>query len=396
MIYLDNNATTALDPRVAEAMLSVWTSGPLNPSSQHAAGRRARTLLDDAVSELGKLLGTHCDQPGGPQLILTSGGTEANNVALTGIGDRRAPLVVSQIEHASVLEVAKAAEAAGRRVEWIPVDAAGVISLESLQRVLHRYDGGSDGFPRPALVSLMAANNETGVLQPISAAASQCRAAGVPLHVDATQIVGKLPFSFDELAVDALTFAAHKFHGPAGIGGLLLRESVPFRSPWQGGAQQLGQRPGTEAVALAVGAVTALRLALQSQPTAAQDPHGSWSDLIRRLRDRFESQLTEQLPDLVIHGCQAERLPGTSCIGFPGTNRQSMLMALDFAGIACSSGSACASGSSQPSYVLEAMAVADDLVDASLRFGLSRFSTEQEVDQAADVIVKACKDLRKR
>ncbi|MEX0824973.1 MAG: cysteine desulfurase family protein [Pirellulaceae bacterium] len=395
MIYLDNNATTALDPRVAETMLSVWRSGPLNPSSQHAAGRKARVLLDDAVSELGRLLGTRCDQPNGPQLILTSGGTEANNIALTGIGDPHAPLIVSQIEHASVLEVAKAAEKTGRRVDWIPVDASGVISLPTLERILQGDEHLAAGSPRPALVSLMAANNETGVLQPIAAAASLCRAAGVPLHVDATQIVGKLPFSFDQLALDAITFAAHKFHGPAGIGGLLLRESVAFRPAWQGGAQQLGQRPGTEAVALAAGAAAALRLALQTVDATTLDPISEPNASMRRLRDRFESHLLEQIPELVIHGRQTERLPGTSCIGFPGTNRQSMLMALDFAGIACSSGSACASGSSQPSYVLQAMAVADELVDASLRFGLSRFSTEEDIDRSTSVIVKAYKHLRK-
>jgi len=311
-------------------------------------------------------------------LILTSGGTEANNLALRGLGDRRAPLIVSQIEHASVREVALAAAAAGRPVHALPVDAKGVVSLEALETRLA-------GSPPPTLVSLMAANNETGVLQPIAEAASLCHAADVPLHVDATQWIGKLPFAFDETAIDAITFAPHKFHGPTGIGGLLLAPRVPFQPAWQGGGQQLGDRPGTEAVALAVGAAAALRLA---DPTAAAPP-------VARLRDRFETTLQQALPEVVIHGQAAPRLPGTSCLGFPGTNRQSMLMTLDFAGIACSSGSACASGSSQPSYVLQAMGVPDPLVEASLRFGLSRFSTETEIDQATAVIVKAYKDLRK-
>jgi cysteine desulfurase len=231
----------------------------------------------------------------------------------------------------------------------------------------------------------MAANNETGVLQPVAEAASLCHAAGVPLHVDATQWIGKLPFAFDETAIDAITFAPHKFHGPTGIGGLLLAPTVSFRPAWQGGGQQLGDRPGTEAVALAVGAAAALRLADSAEAALR----------IAQLRDRFETALQQALPELVIHGQAARRLPGTSCIGFPGTNRQSMLMALDFAGIACSSGSACASGSSQASYVLQAMGVSDALVDASLRFGLSRFSTETEIDRATAVIVNAYIDLRK-
>jgi len=372
MIYLDNNATTQLDRRAAEIMLDVWQRGPLNASSQHAAGRWARNRLDDAVSQLGQSLGADVDSPGGDSLVLTSGGTEANNLAIYGIGDSTLPLVVSASEHPSVLQCARNQTTTGREVRVIPVDSSGVIDLQAAAELI------TNAAPRPSLVSVMAANNETGVIQPIEQLAAICQSAGVPLHTDATQVVGKLAVDFRSLNVAALTASAHKFHGPAGIGLLLVRSGTALRPTMHGGEQQLGKRPGTEAVALVVAMAEALRIAIESRDSATV--------LLNTCREHLETTLQGEFPEIVIHGSGVARLPGTSCLSFPRAERQTMLMALDVAGICCSSGSACASGSSQPSHVLLAMGLARPLVDTALRFGFSRLSTLEESHQAAAAI----------
>ena len=379
MIYLDNNATTAIDPRVAEVMHHVACSGPLNPSSQHAAGRRARRLLDDAVVQIGRLLGAAVDRPGGERLIITSGGTEANQLALHGLGPGGCPWIISTIEHPSLLQSARAAQAAGRTVHWLPVDRRGIVSIAALDAILSRAAGDAP------VVAIMAANNETGVLQPVQQAAERCRSAGALLHVDATQWAGKLPLDFRQLGADAVALAAHKFHGPVGVGGLLLRAGLEIRPLWAGGAQQLGSRPGTEPVALAAGMAEALRIAVESMQ------HDR--DRIERLRNALERGLCEACGPVVIHGGDAPRLPGTSSIAFPGADRQSLLMTLDLAGVACSTGSACASGSSQPSHVLQAMGAAASEIASSLRLGLSRFSTSEEIDSAIGIISRAYANL---
>lgn len=382
MIYLDNNATTKIDPRVLEAIAQCWASGPLNASSQHGLGRAARNRLDEAISQLGGLLQADVDSPSGDALILTSGGTEANNLAIGGIGDPAAPLVISSIEHPSVLAAAAAQAAAGRSVRVIPVGADGVIDLEAAEQMI------AGAQPRPGLVSVMAANNETGVVQPLAAVAAICRTAGVPLHSDAAQWIGKLPFSFAACGATAVTLAAHKFHGPVGIGALVVRAGAKVRPQLHGGDQQLAHRPGTEPVALAVGMAEALRLASEALPES--------QTRLRQYRDRLEQGLGDAAEGLVVHGGAAERLPGTSCLSFPGIDRQTMLLALDVAGVACSSGSACASGSSQPSPVLRAMAVDPALVDGALRFSFSRFSTAEDTEQAIAIICRQYNRLRKK
>lgn len=370
MIYLDNNATTAIDPTVLQAMQNVWQHGPLNASSQHAAGRRARNLLDDAISQMGRCLGADVDSPGGDRLIVTSGGTEANQLAISGIGDPDGSLVISAIEHPSVLEAARHQAAGGRTVHVIPVDQHGVIQIDVARQLILQ------SAQRPALVSVMSANNETGVIQPIADLAAICRQAGVSLHVDATQSVGKQAVDWNRFDADALTVSAHKFHGPVGIGLLLVRRGITPRPQLFGGEQQLATRPGTEPVALAVGMAHALQLATDQLPRTQQT--------LGQLRDAFESDLLAQLPDLVVHGQAAPRLVGTSCLSFPAVDRQSLLMAFDLAGIACSSGSACASGSSRPSHVLQAMGLPLSQVDTALRFSFSRLSTPDDQRAAVD------------
>ncbi len=378
MIYLDNNATTQIDDQVLAEMQSAYQLGPLNASSQHAVGRKARMTLDEAISRIGQALGADVDSPGGDQLVITSGGTEANHLAMFGLSETDSPWIVSSIEHPSVLSTAVYASQQGRSVQWLPVDSSGRVDLAKAQELL-------DHQPLGTVVSVMAANNETGVLQPWIEIAECCRQRGLLCHVDATQWIGKLPFRFNETLASAVTIAAHKFHGPSGVGALLVRRGVKLRPVMQGGEQQLGLRPGTEPVALVVGMAKAMELANQRLAE---------SKGIEALRDRFEQIVSQQIEDVVFLGAEAKRLPGTSCFALPGIDRQAMLLALDMAGLACSSGSACASGSSRPSHVLQAMGAPDSLVDSALRIGLSRFSTLAEIERAAELIIKHCMRLR--
>lgn len=380
LIYLDNNATTVILPEVVDVMRQAWSHGPLNPSSQHAAGRRARSLLDQAAFQIGQCLGAQTHQPGGPQLLFTSGGTESNNLALHGLGPTQAHWLISRIEHPSILEVAKAQNQHGRNVHWLPVNRAGVVPIDAVEDTLREVPSGL------AVVCVMAANNEIGTLQPIDQLATICHRYNAHLHVDATQWIGKLPLDFEQLGAGSVAFTAHKFHGPIGIGGLLLAPGVSLRAQWQGGAQQFGQRPGTEAVPLVLGMAEALRIA-----TAGIS---QWNPVISKLRDQFENSLLARHRELVVHGAAAKRIPTTSCIGFPEVDRQSLLMSLDFAGVACSSGSACASGSSEPSYVLQALNLPEAIIDGSLRFGLSRFTTTQQITDAVQVVSQQYRRLR--
>jgi cysteine desulfurase len=380
LIYLDNNATTEIDPGVIEVMISCLASGPLNASSQHAAGRMARNQLDEAISTIGRWLIADVDSPGGDQLVLTSGGSESNNLALHGIGDSAAPLVVSAIEHPSVLAVAASMQTAGREVRVIPVLPSGIIDIEAARALIHLA-------PRAGLVSVMAANNETGVIQPTEVIAKICQEGGIPLHIDATQLIGKQSFDFQACGAAAITFTAHKFHGPAGIGGLLVRSGVQLRPLLVGGEQQFSKRPGTEPVALVVGMAKAIEFSVSAVASVAPR--------LRSLRDRLETRLADKIPEAVFHGKAVARLPGTSCFSLPGADRQAMLMALDLAGIACSSGSACASGSSRPSHVLQAMQVPEQEIESALRIGLSKFSTIDDVDQSATAICLQYQRLRR-
>lgn len=377
MIYLDNNATTAVCQASIDAMVRIWQVGPMNPSSSHAAGRRAAAELADQLDALLDLLGATSKGVVPDRIVLTSGGTESNNLVLTRLVPKDAVLAVSAVEHSSVLEAARALASAGQRVVTIPVDRTGIVRLDELERILHEQ--------HPALVSVMTANNETGALQPIRQVVSLCRETSTLVHTDAAQAIGKIPVSFTQLGVDAMTIAAHKFHGPPGVGALLIRSGLSIQPLMYGGQQQLGARPGTEAVALAAG----MRAAAQETTSDLSVT----SPQMQQLRDRFETQLSERLPRTVFHSQSVPRLPGTSCFSLPGADRQAMLMALDFAGVACSSGSACASGSSQPSHTLTAMGVEPALQHSALRLGFSRYSTAAEADQAVELICRAYNKL---
>jgi cysteine desulfurase len=397
-IYLDHNSTTPIDPRVAEAMACAWKECGANPASQHSLGRKARRMLEEAREGILELLGAKIGGMDADQLIFTSGGTEANNLAILGlayiasIGTKTGPgdpqrhpptLFVSPIEHPSV--TASAAEAQRRGCIQKPLFVNRDGEVEEI---------GSAGqlpftAPGPSIVTVMLANNETGVIQPVDflrkAEGGEAN-VGPLIHTDAVQAVGKIPVKFRELHVDAMTVAPHKFHGPLGIGALVLRHGVKLQTQMFGGFQQGGMRPGTENLALAVGFHAALKFAIDELTDRAAR--------MKSLRDELEESLRAEFPEMVIIGEKAPRLPNTSCVSFPGLDRQALVMALDLAGVACSTGSACASGSSEPSPTLVAMGLPKPVIDGAIRLSLGTFTTAEEVAEAARRIIKTIKHLR--
>ncbi len=373
-IYLDYNATAAVVPEVVRALDQWLQQGPLNPSSQHALGRKARQLLEDAREGTLALLRA---EPGS-RLIFTSGGTEANNLALRGLLRPGAgQVIVSRIEHPSLAQPARWLQRQGMPVAWLRCQDNGVVDLDHLQQLLQQPT---------QLVCVLAANNETGVLQPVTQIARMARQAGALFHTDAAQWAGKLPLDLSVWAADAVSLAGHKFGAPVGIGALILRPGVPLEPLLQGGPQEFQLRPGTEPAALAAALHLALRLACDNLPQKAQR--------MQQLRDRFERRLLEAFPEAVVHGGSVPRVPQTTNIAFPGTDRQRLLVRLDLAQVACSTGSACASGSSEPSPTLQAMGCAAWQIESSLRFSFGPETTPQELDEAAQRIIQAVRALQ--
>lgn len=381
MIYVDNNATTSMAVEVAQAISQAYESAFFNPSSQHQAGQKARRRLDDARETILNLLGAETTRFASDRLVFTSGGTEANNLALFGLGkETDGQVIISAVEHPSISEAADQLASRGVKVRVLPVDGNGVIDLTKIDPFL--------GEPT-RMVSVMLGNNETGILQPIRELAAICRDRDVPLHVDAVQGIGKIPVNFRALGASAMTLTPHKFHGPRGIGALVLDDHVKLNPSMFGGSQQLAMRPGTESVELAIGFERALQLAIEALPEAGPS--------MQTLRDRLETLLTDLIggDEMVIIGRDGPRLPHTSNVAFPGIDRQALVIALDMAGVACSTGSACASGSSEPSPTLIAMGLPEDVISGSIRLSLSRFTTEPEVDEVASRISNCFKHLRR-
>jgi cysteine desulfurase len=380
-IYLDHNATTPTRPEAVEAMARCYAERLGNPASQHRLGQRARQILDDARDRIAAILGADLSALRRDRLVFTSGGTEANNLAILGItqSDVAAPgqIIISAGEHQSVIEPAEHLLERGWRLDSLSLTLDGVVRADQLPALLSN---------QTRLVSVILGNHETGVLQPVAEMAGLCRRAGVPIHTDAVQVVGKMPVDFQALDVDAMSVAAHKFQGPLGIGALLVRKDVPIAPLMYGGHQQAGLRPGTESVALAVGMATALEL--------WQQEHEEYAKRLVALRNRFERQIVAGYPGAVVHGATAQRLPQTSNIAFPGLDGQMLLMALDLAGVACSVGSACSSGSTELSPTLRAMGLPNELVACSLRFSLGATTTEEDIDEAIRRILHVCRELK--
>jgi cysteine desulfurase len=382
MIYLDYNATTPVLPEVAEVMRPFLMEEFGNPSSAHALGRKARKALEDARERVAELFGAFPDE-----VIFTSGATEANNLALFGLaGEPLGHILASPIEHPCVVEPLRQLEARGFTIEWLRVGRDGVVQLPSPPGPLSHQ--GARGSSR--LVTLMLVNHETGVIQPVRELNSELgtRNSELLFHCDAAQAVGKIPVHFHELDVDALTASGHKFHAPKGVGLLALRRGVKLHPLLWGGHQQQGRRPGTESVALAVGLAAALELCCQRL-------EAGWAQM-KRLRERLLTRLWKEIPPVVVNGPQDERLqsPYVLNISFPGCRSDLLLMKLDLAGVACSTGSACSSGSLLPSPVLRAMGVPDEVLRSAMRFSFSPLLREAELDEAASRIIRCVKDLR--
>lgn len=374
MVYLDHNAITPMRPE-ARAALAAALDVFGNPSSVHAAGRAARDLLDRARTEVAAVLGA---RPA--EIVFTSGATEAAAMAIRGVLGAapagRDELVATAVEHPCVLGLADALRSEGRRVTVLPVDRRGVPDLRAAAAAVTE---------RTALVCAMLANNETGVLLPVSELAALARDRGALLFTDAVQAVGKIPVDVRTLGADLLALTGQKFGGPRGIGALWVRSGLRL-APLLGGTQERGRRAGTENLPGAASLGAALSAVLA---------HGDLERLrVRGMRDRLESGLLGLLPGAVVNGAGAERLPGTLSITVPGTDAEALLMALDLEGICASAGSACHSGSARPSSVLSAMGLTDAEARATLRLSLGWTSTDEDVERALEAVPRLARQVQ--
>lgn len=378
-VYFDHAATTPVRPEVLEAMLPFFNASWGNPSSPHRFGRAAKAGLEQGKREVGEALGVEPNQ-----VIFTSGGTEADNLAVIGAAQaarrtgKSMHVVTTAIEHKAVLAAAHVVVSMGGRETILPVDRNGQVHLDALDAAL------AEG---PALVSVMWVNNEVGTVQPMAEIGARCRAAGVPLHSDAVQSFGKLHIDLDAVGCSLLAISGHKLGAPKGIGALIVRDRHIVDSLIHGGGQQYGIRPGTENVA---GAVALGRAALLARREL--DAHVA---SVGALRDDLAARLQAAIPDLVVHAAGVERAPHVLSIAIPGAEAEAMLMHLDLAGVACSGGSACASGSAEPSHVLTAMGVERGLALGTIRFSLGHESTPADIDRAVEVLPSVVERVRR-
>jgi len=367
LIYLDNNATTMVDPRVVDAMLPWLREQYANPSSVHLFGQQARHAVETAREQVAAAIGARPRQ-----IVFTSGGTEANNLAIRGTLAARPDkhhVVTTAVEHDSVLRPARQLEREGYRVTYLGVDPLGRLDPAEFEAAL------TDD---TALASVMHANNETGVIFPIEQLGEIAASHGVPLHVDATQTVGKLPVDVSRLPVQLLSMAAHKFHGPKGVGALCVRRGTRVEPQLFGGHQERDLRPGTENVPAIVGMGIALHLAVEHLEEE--------NTRVRDLRDRLERGIVDSIAIAHFIGDRRARLPNTANVAFAGLQAEAILMLLSNEGICASSGSACSSGSLEPSHVLAAMGIDPHVAHGAIRLSLSRFTTEQEIDDTLGVL----------
>jgi cysteine desulfurase len=377
-VYLDNNATTRVDPRVLEAMLPCFTDHYGNAASRHHSfGWKAEEAVDAARQQIAVLIGADARE-----IVFTSGATESNNLALKGVagmyrrkGDH---IVAVQTEHKAVLDVVKRLQRDGLQTTLLPVDRFGQIRVEQVAEAITN---------RTILVSVMAANNEIGTLQPIAEIGKLCKGRGVLFHTDAVQAAGKVPLDVEAMGVDLMSLSAHKMHGPKGIGALFVRRRNPhvrLDPQMEGGGHERGMRSGTVNVPGAVGFGRACELCCQ---LLAEE-----SERTRSLRDRLHEGLTERLDGVVLNGHPTARLPGNLNLSFAGVRGEALLTSLRQ--IAVSSGSACTSASPEPSYVLKALGVDDEMAHASIRFGIGRFNTAEEIDFAVEEVTQNVERLR--
>ena len=376
-IYLDYQATTPTDPRVVDAMLPYFTQKFGNPHSRnHGYGWEAEEAVETAREQVAAIINADPRE-----IIFTSGATESNNLALKGVMHfhkaKKNHLITCVTEHKCVLDSARHLELEGFEVTYLPVKPDGLIDLEVLAAAIT---------PRTALVSIMAANNEIGVIQPVAEIGALCRARGVYFHTDAAQAVGKIPMDVEAMKIDLMSISGHKIYGPKGVGALYVRRKprVRLEAMIHGGGQERGMRSGTLPTPLIVGLGEACVIAQKEMPEEAKRLEG--------LRDRLYRGITEKLPEVYLNGDLAHRLPGNLNLSFAYVEGEGLMMGIK--DLAVSSGSACTSASLEPSYVLRALGVNEELAHTSIRFGLGRFTTVDEIDMAVEQVVSAVNRLR--
>ncbi len=374
-IDFDANATTRMDPRVLEAMLPFFKDQYGNPSSASRLGKIAAKAIETAREQVATLLGC---EPG--DVLFTSGGTESNAAAIQSVlalnPDRR-HVVISAVEHHAVLNPCGALEGHGYKVSWLGVDTKGRLDMRDINHILTQDT---------ALVSVMTANNETGVLFPVKDLAAAVRERGIFFHTDAVQAAGKVPLKAADSAISFMSVSAHKIHGPKGVGALYIDRRVAFRPLFLGGGQENSRRAGTENVPGIVGLGKAAELAAQALTNEEKE--------VEVLRDAFEKGVQERIPGVRVNGAGAMRLPNTTNLSFEGIEAEGALILLERAGIAASAGSACTTGTHHPSHVLTAMGLSRQQARGSLRFSLSRFNTRAEVERVLDVLPGVIERLR--
>ena len=374
-IYLDHAATTPLAPEVLEAMLPFFTGVYGNASSVHGPGREARRAVENARRQVMKALNIAHPQ----EVYFTSGGTESDNWAIKGaaLAKGSGHIVTTAIEHHAVLHTCRWLAKHGFQVTYLPVDAFGRVTAAQVENALR---------PDTLLVSVMAANNEIGVLQPIGEIGRLCRERGVLFHTDAVQAVGALPIDVQKMPIDLLSLSGHKLHGPKGVGALYVRKGVKLENLLHGGAQERGYRAGTENVPGIVGLGRAIEIAHANLAANA--------DRMTRLRDHFIREAMARIPDTRLNGHPTERLPGNVNLSFGGVEGEALLLRLDLVGVAGSSGSACTSGALDPSHVLKALGLSDAAANGAIRFTLGTETTREEIDQVLELLPPIVADLR--
>jgi cysteine desulfurase len=378
-VYMDNHATTPMDPRVLEAMVPYFLEKFGNAASRtHRFGWEAEAAVEDARDTIAQLIGASS----GKEIVFTSGATESNNLALKGVAEyyksRGNHIITSTIEHKAVLDSCKRLETQGFDVTYVKADANGIVNPDAIRAALTE---------RTILVSVMLANNEVGTVQPIAKLGEMTRERGILLHTDAVQGVGKTPFNVEAMNVDLASITAHKMYGPKGVGALYVRRQKPrvrITSQMDGGGHERGNRSGTLNVPGIVGFAKAAQLMITE---GASD-----NARIGQLRDRLHSKLTRELDQVILNGDREHRLPGNLNVSFAFVEGEALMMAIK--DVAVSSGSACTSASLEPSYVLHSMGLDEDLAHSSIRFGIGRFNTEEEVDFVAELVSSKVKRLR--
>ncbi|MGC3991244.1 MAG: cysteine desulfurase NifS [Chthoniobacteraceae bacterium] len=376
LIYLDNNATTPVDPAVVAEMMPYLTEFYGNPSAAYGFGSQVGKAVEKARERVAALLGC---SPG--EIIFTSCGTESNNSAIESalrLDPDRQHVITTRVEHSAIIKHGEALAKRGVEVTWLDVDEFGQIDLKALEKAIR---------PDTAIVSTMWANNETGVLFPIHEIAELCKAKKTLFHTDAVQAVGKIPIKLSESPINFLSVSGHKLHCPKGVGVLYVSRRTKFTPYLLGGGQEHGKRAGTENVASIVALGKACELAGEFMELENQE--------VKALRDEFESAVLEKIPDVVVNGDRENRLPNTTSLAFEGIESEAVLMLLDQAHICCSAGSACTTGSLHPSHVLKAMGFSTDRARSSLRFSFSRFNNRLDVERALHVLPEVIGKLRR-